>query len=76
MRATYLLVCAQTFVFETREDYDFMMKTLNDNKLDGKQLRINGAELKAGKHSRSAYPNRYNADQVGRSPPSSTFGHD
>ncbi|KAL8291767.1 hypothetical protein RQP46_002025 [Phenoliferia psychrophenolica] len=56
----------KTFVFEEQADYDFMMRTINDKPYNGRQLRINGAQLKQGRFARRDFPDVYSADQMQR----------
>ncbi|KAM0751655.1 P-loop containing nucleoside triphosphate hydrolase protein [Meredithblackwellia eburnea MCA 4105] len=50
----------RTFIFEKRKDYDFMMKALNDDGINGQKLRINGAEIR----STTRRPNRFSDAQL------------
>lgn len=52
--------CTQSFVFERQEDYDFMMRELNDGP---KSLRINGANLAPGK-TLADYPRKFSPEKV------------
>ncbi|KAK4704081.1 structural maintenance of chromosomes protein 5, partial [Phenoliferia sp. Uapishka_3] len=67
----------KTFIFELQEDYDYMMKTLNDNRHNGEQLRINGAQLKPGRSSvRDFQGDMYSTDQpISLGKPGTSLNH-
>jgi structural maintenance of chromosomes protein 5 len=54
-----LLPSTQTFLFEYQEDYDLMMREVNDTKL----ARINGAQIGVGK-TLADHPNWMTPEQV------------